>query len=91
MSYCQRFIVHGHVQGVGFRASTQQQARGLGLTGWVRNDPEGFVEVLACGTQAQLQPLRDWLEHGPGPARVSQVEASPSQPTEEAYETFEVR
>lgn len=80
MSVCQRFVVRGHVQAVGFRAATQRQARRLGLTGWVRNDSRGFVELLACGELGALQVLQRWLQHGPEYARVSQVECHHCDP-----------
>lgn len=73
MSQCKRFRVAGHVQGVFFRATTQQQARRLGITGWVRNSADGGVEILACGTAEQLQALNAWLWRGPPSARVSKV------------------
>lgn len=70
----QRFVVRGRVQGVGFRAATVREARRLGITGWVRNDARGFVDVLACGETAVLRMLHSWLQHGPEFARVDQVE-----------------
>lgn len=77
MSHCQRFQVNGRVQGVGFRAATQRKAQTLGLTGWVRNDPTGFVEVYACGSRSQLQDLTIWLEQGPNSARVTYLDVGP--------------
>jgi acylphosphatase len=68
-----RFLVTGQVQGVFFRASTREQALRLGLTGTVRNLPDGRVEVLACGSAAALDQLRDWLRLGPPLARVTAV------------------
>ncbi len=67
------FLVAGQVQGVFFRASTREQALRLGLTGTVRNLPDGRVEVLACGSAAALDQLRDWLRLGPPLARVTAV------------------
>ena len=81
MSQCKRFRVSGHVQGVFFRASTQQLARRLGVTGWVRNTADGAVEILACGTAEQLQTLDAWLWHGPPSARVSKVTSEPDAET----------
>jgi acylphosphatase len=71
--YC---IVHGRVQGVAFRASTQRQARSLDLTGWVRNCHNGTVEVLAEGAPANVQRLVDWCHQGPPGAQVTRVEVS---------------
>lgn len=73
MIKCKRYRVQGHVQGVFFRASTQQQARRLGVTGWVRNTPAGDVELLACGDAEQLHLLANWLWRGPPMARVIKV------------------
>lgn len=73
---CRRFLVSGRVQGVFYRASTQHQARLLGLTGWVRNRYDGRVEVLACGDQQQLEALAKWLEIGPEYAKVTNIEVS---------------
>ena len=68
------FKVEGRVQGVFFRKETQQQASSLGLTGWVRNMPDGRVEVLASGEEPVLQQLGVWLENGPALARVTKLE-----------------
>jgi acylphosphatase len=73
MSDAIRCIVTGRVQGVFFRAATQQRAEALGLTGYARNLLDGSVEVLACGQQAALSQLQDWLWQGPAAARVEHV------------------
>ena len=70
---CQRFLVSGRVQGVFFRASTRKQAQQLGLTGHVRNLPDGCVEVVACGGQAAIEALQSWLWQGPPHAQVNDV------------------
>ncbi len=74
MRECKRFYVHGRVQGVFFRASTQEQAERLGITGWAVNLANGSVEVLACGDGAALVELERWLQQGPPMAAVSRVE-----------------
>jgi acylphosphatase len=66
-------FVSGKVQGVWFRASTQEQAKKLQLTGWVRNLPDGRVEVLACGNKPDVLQLYEWLKHGPPLARITDV------------------
>lgn len=71
---CRRFRVTGRVQGVFFRASTQATARGLGLTGYAINRPDGSVEVLACGRLRDLDALEEYLQHGPRHALVAGVE-----------------
>jgi acylphosphatase len=68
-------IVSGRVQGVGFRAATQTEANRLGVTGWVANQWDGSVKVVAEGPDAALTRLHTWLHHGPGPAHVDRVEA----------------
>ena len=68
-----RYLVEGRVQGVFFRASTQAEALRLGLLGWVRNLPDGRVEVLAAGSPAAQQALAAWLAIGPPRARVERV------------------
>lgn len=70
------YLITGRVQGVSYRASTEQQAHQLGLTGWVRNLTDGRVEVIACGAEVQLQTLERWLWQGPARAQVSQVAVS---------------
>jgi acylphosphatase len=69
-----RCIVHGWVQGVGFRAATWRQARSLGLAGWVCNRDDGTVEILAEGEPTCVQQLVDWCHYGPPGARVTRVE-----------------
>jgi acylphosphatase len=71
---CVRYIVHGRVQGVFFRASARDEAVRLGLTGCARNLADGRVEVLACGQPAAIAELERWLHHGPPLARVTSVE-----------------
>lgn len=68
-------VVSGLVQGVAFRAYTVDEARRLGLAGWVRNLADGRVEVLAEGDRAALEALARWCERGPPAARVADVAA----------------
>jgi acylphosphatase len=67
-------VVVGRVQGVFFRASAQREARRLGLTGWVRNRPDGSVELLAEGEDESLRDFIGWLQRGPTSARVDRVD-----------------
>jgi acylphosphatase len=69
-----RLRVEGRVQGVFFRASTQDRATELGVNGWVRNCPDGSVEVAAEGARSQIDDLIAWCRHGPRGAQVSEVE-----------------
>jgi acylphosphatase len=66
--------IHGRVQGVGFRWFAREEARRLGLSGWVTNRPGGEVEVEAGGEASSLDRLRRALEVGPTGARVERVE-----------------
>ena len=66
-------IVLGMVQGVFFRASTLEQAQSLSLNGWVKNLPDGSVEVLAEGPRYALEQFADWCRQGPPAARVDEV------------------
>jgi acylphosphatase len=86
---CAHFRVHGHVQGVFFRASTEAVARRLAVSGWVRNSENGDVELTACGTMAQLEALEKWLWQGPANARVTGVERVPVRC--EIFQDFVVR
>jgi acylphosphatase len=67
-------FVRGRVQGVFFRASTQREAKRLGLTGWVKNRSDGSVEVLAEGEEDELKELIAWANRGPSAARVERVD-----------------
>ena len=69
-------VVHGWVQGVGFRWRTRDVARRLGLQGYVRNRPDRTVEVVAEGPESALRELLSFLEAGPTGAVVERVDAS---------------
>jgi acylphosphatase len=75
-----RYIVRGRVQGVGFRWFVDYEARQLGLAGWVRNNINGTVEVLAMGNEQQHLVLRGKLQRGPRAARVDEVEELAAEP-----------
>lgn len=83
-----RFIVHGKVQGVWFRASTRDVAVRLGLTGHARNLANGDVEVLAMGDAEAIATLADWLQQGPPLARVDAVVRSDAEAV--AMHDFEI-
>ncbi|MBI2487766.1 MAG: acylphosphatase [Deltaproteobacteria bacterium] len=67
-------VVHGRVQGVFYRASTQEKAIELGLAGWVRNRADGTVEVVAEGDREGLEKLVEWCRVGPERAQVTDVD-----------------
>jgi acylphosphatase len=75
-----RYVVRGRVQGVGFRWFVEREAHLLGIAGWVRNNHDGSVEVLAQGTRDQLSGLHSRLREGPRAARVDNVDVLPAQP-----------
>jgi acylphosphatase len=83
-------IVSGRVQGVYFRAETQETARRLGLSGFVRNLPDGSVEVVAEGEAKPLGELLEFLHDGPPLARVHNVDLT-WDTTHDAPESFTVR
>ncbi len=84
-----RTLVSGRVQGVCFRAETQKQASQLGLTGWVRNLPDGRVEVLAEGEEQRVQQLITWCRQGPPRSRVDRIEEFTEEHSGE-YDTFSI-
>ncbi len=83
-------IVHGKVQGVWYRAWTRDAARETGVTGWVRNPPDGTVETVAQGDEALLRTFEERLWDGPPLARVTAIDLTWSEP-ETTLHSFEVR
>lgn len=81
--------IHGKVQGVYYRAWTQQTAQSLGLTGWVRNLPGGQVELVAEGVQEKLQELQRLCHQGPPAARVEKIDEEWFEATAE-FDGFQV-
>lgn len=69
-----QLIVRGRITGVFFRAATQREARRLGITGWVRNRPDGNVEILAEAEEDAIREMVSWAQHGPSAARVDDVD-----------------
>ncbi len=69
-------VVHGRVQGVFYRDSTRRKAQDLGLTGTVRNLPEGTVGIVAEGPPGGLEELIQWAWQGPPASRVSRVDVA---------------
>lgn len=83
------FLVRGRVQGVGFRWYVEHEAKLLGVSGWVRNNPDGAVEVLATGTREQINALHEHLRMGPRAARVDDVQVFEAQPVQ-GLKTFRI-
>lgn len=82
--------IYGHVQGVFFRDTTRRQAQQRDITGWVRNERDGTVQVVAEGAEQDLEQMLDFLHRGPSAARVDRVEAEWQSATGE-FTTFQVR
>ena len=75
MRVCYIATITGIVQGVYFRASAQNMAIDLGLSGYANNLENGSVEVMACGDEDNVQKMIEWLNHGPEEAEVDSVNA----------------
>jgi len=84
-----RITVTGVVQGVSYRASTQAEARKLGLAGFVRNQPDGSVYAEAEGPAPQVDALIAWCHQGPPRAVVTAVQVEPQNPV--GYDGFSIR
>jgi acylphosphatase len=85
-----RIIVRGVVQGVGFRLYAQAEANRLGLRGYVRNLPDGAVEIVAEGPVDAVERLIAWANHGPPGASVEDVDVEYAEPTGE-FSEFSIR
>jgi acylphosphatase len=85
---CLRCTVSGKVQGVWYRASAQKQALISGISGWIRNLPDGRVEALICGDEVGLKEMQAWLAKGPLLANVTAVEVE--EANDEGDEIFRV-
>jgi len=73
-------VVHGRVQGVGFRLYCQQQAERQRLAGWVTNEPDGSVRAWFEGPSEQVDSMLTWCEQGPPSARVERVDVAERDP-----------
>lgn len=73
---CRRILIHGLVQGVGFRYSMRHEALRLGLTGWVKNRRGGSVEAVVSGPAPAVATIVAWAHKGPPSARVESVNIS---------------
>ena len=82
-------IIAGRVQGVWFRKYTQDKARELGLTGWVRNEANGTVALIAEGDDEPLKKLTKWLQRGSPGATVETLNVNWEE-AQETLKTFEI-
>lgn len=83
-----RVVVSGRVQGVGFRFSAQDHAKSIGCLGWVRNLPDGDVEVWAEGPADVVEAMISWLREGPAWARVEDLQITSETP--EGHSRFQI-
>lgn len=83
-------FLEGKVQGVFFRDSTRQEAGKLGVTGWVRNLPDGRVEAVLEGEAKAVDELVSWARQGPPQARVDNMDVQVEEPAGE-FDGFQVR
>lgn len=79
-----RVVVHGRVQGVGFRQDAAMRARSRGVGGWVLNRPDGTVEAVFEGPAEQVESMVAWCRRGPAGAQVAHVEEHPEAPRGES-------
>ena len=79
---------YGVVQGVNFRYYTQQQAKKIGLNGWVANHQDGHVLCHLCGTTEQVDEMLAWLHEGPPSASVTKIQFEDAQ--WQSYQGFEI-
>ena len=85
-----RLFISGTVQGVSYRASTQEQAQKRGIVGWVRNLQDGRVEAVAQGSKDKVAELVTWCRTGPPAAKVEMVEVNAEDVGDE-FQRFDVR
>ena len=85
-----RIQVFGIVQGVFFRANTEKVAQKLGLNGYVKNLPDGSVEIVAQGDEDKLSKLLEWAYRGPEEAEVKHLEFSYKNPIQQFID-FKIR
>jgi acylphosphatase len=83
-------FISGEVQGVAFRYYTQDKARALGLTGWIRNLPDGRVEAVFEGSKQKIKEILQWIKQGPELARVINLVVKWEE-HKDGWDSFEIR
>lgn len=86
-----QIVVHGRVQGVGYRAACVVAARQMGIAGWVRNRRDGTVEAVAQGDPGQLLTFCEWMRQGPPGAQVTSCEVDKAWLSDAPLKGFEQR
>jgi acylphosphatase len=81
-------IIHGRVQGVGYRAYMRMEADRLSVTGWVRNCVDGTVEATIHGRPEDVAKMLDWAHHGPPTAHVTSVQVTEASGEYERFEQW---
>jgi acylphosphatase len=84
-----RIVVHGFVQGVGFRFAVERAALSRGVAGWIRNNADGTVEAVFEGRREDVETLIDFCRRGPRGAEVERVDVAAESP--EIVSGFRVR
>ena len=87
---CVRLVVYGTVQGVGFRFAAREAASSYLVTGWVRNLPDGSVEIVASGSADAVARMTAWAHHGPRYASVERVQVERMEDSL-SLDAFEIR
>ena len=82
--------VYGRVQGVFFREETRQMAVSLGLVGWVKNEPDGSVKIVAEGPEEKLRELEEWCRKGPRSAKIRDIQVEWKE-AKGKFEEFEIQ
>jgi acylphosphatase len=81
---------HGRVQGIGYRANARRKAQQYGIRGYVANQPDGSVQLVAEGDEELIDRLTEWCRHGPTGAHVTRLDIEKSEPTHE-FRDFEIK
>jgi acylphosphatase len=85
-----RARIRGRVQGVFFRAEARARAESFGLTGWIRNEPDGSVAAVFQGDPERVESMVEWSRRGPRGALVDEVEVAEEEPAADAGPGFRV-
>ena len=88
---CKRLLLSGKVQGVSFRFHAYEMATKLRITGWVRNNTDGSVEMILCGLQKDVDEMIKWARKGPPLAKVEKIEITDHAEIQNQAEPFYIR